>query len=717
MFEKFEKKADEILSKLTLKQKIAQLNQVPDAYSPEEIEVLKQKIRNGEIGSIVLATSATAGNDKQVVLDVEKFNEYQRIAVEESPSGIPLILGRDVIHGHNTVYPVPLASAAAFNPELVEKCYRNIAKEATNDGVHWTFSPMLDLCRDPRWGRIIEGPGEDPHVGSSLAAATIKGFQGESLSNEDSLVACAKHFIGYGASEGGRDYNHTEISDLALYNMYLAAFRTAVETGVGTVMSSFNDINGEYVNTKKYLTDILRKQLGFDGFVISDWASTKMPVKFGITETRADCAEMCLKSGLDMEMVEGCYIDCLEDLIKSGKVSEQVLDNAVRNILKVKLACGLFNNPYTKQKKIDRTAHLEDARKLAAESMVLLKNDGVLPLSKNSRIALLGPFTFERRSLLGSWTLDGDENETKNLCEALSDAISNDGKLLYNSSQYGVFDPSSLVISSAETVVLALGESYLVTGERRAVADISLETSQIELIKRIKASGKKVVGVFFCGRPLALEGVIDLLDAVIYAWHSGSETANAVCDILFGDVNPSGKTTITFPRKTGHIPTYYNLYYSGHNVDFYYGDSVYLSYTDGVSSPLFPFGYGLSYTTFEYSNIKADKNEISLEDLQNGKKFKLTVTVTNTGDFDGKETVQLYIRDKVASVMRPIKELKAFEKPFIKIGETVELQFELGYNQLGFYDKNGVYNVEPGEFDVFIGENCLTQNKVQIKVL
>ena len=482
MFKNYEIKANEILSKLTLKQKIAQLNQVPDAYNVEDIENLKQQIREGKIGSVVFATSATAGNDKQEILDTKKFDEYQRIAVEESPSGIPLIFGRDVIHGHNVVYPIPLASAAAFNPELLKKCYHNTAKEAVNDGIHWTFSPMLDLCRDPRWGRIIEGPGEDPFVGACFAEAAVKGYQGDNLSNDDSLVACGKHFIGYGAAEGGRDYNHTEISDTALYNMYLPAFRSAVNAGVGTIMSSFNDVNGEYINTKKYLNDILREDLGFDGFVVSDWASTKMPIKMGVAETPEDCAQICINAGLDMEMVENCYIDCLEKLVLSGEVDENEIDKAVLNVLKIKLACGLFDNPYTKTVKYDRKEHLEDARALAGESIVLLKNDGILPLSKNSNVALLGPFAFERRSLLGSWTLDGDESITPNLYEAMSDAVTNQGKILTYKDQISLFDPSSLIISSADVAVLALGESYLVTGERRAVSDITLENSQIELI-------------------------------------------------------------------------------------------------------------------------------------------------------------------------------------------------------------------------------------------
>lgn len=709
-----DKRVEEILSQMTLQEKIGQLNQVKAPLKADE-EVFEQ-IRQGKIGSFIMATTAHAGNDDTAITENLLINKMQRIAVEESRLGIPLIYGRDVIHGHRTVYPIPLASAASFNPQLVEKCYRNIAKEATADGVNWTFSPMLDLSRDPRWGRIIESPGEDPYVGATFASACVKGFQGDDISNEESLVACAKHYIGYGASEGGRDYHRTEISDYNLYNYYLPAFKAAADAGVGTVMSSFNDINGNpTTSSKKYLTDILRKKLGFEGFVVSDWEAVVQLKKQGVAETDLDCAELSINAGLDMDMVDRVYINYLEDAVAQGLVSEETINTSVRRILKIKLQKGLFQNPYCKAPDIDRTTHLEDARTMAGECMVLLKNDGVLPLSKNTKVALVGPFARERRALLGSWTLDGKAEETPNLAEAMQAVLGN--KMLISGENIAVLDNSITLASKSDVVVLALGESEKVTGEAYSVSDISLPKNQVELIHRYKALGKKVIGVFFCGRPMAMEGVSNYLDAVLYAWHSGSETANAVCDILFGDVVPSGKTAVTFPKRTGHIPMYYNVTSSGRKVDCYYGENPQNCYVDSLPTPAFPFGFGLSYTTFEYSDIESDKNEITLSDLKNGESFNLSVRVKNTGKFDGKEIVQLYIRDKVASQMRPLRELKAFDKKLIKKGETECFDFELGYDKLGFYTENGDYTVEKGEFEVYIGENCLTKNKIDIKII
>ena len=716
MYNQYDKQIDQLISKLTLKEKIGQLNQITGPLSEDQIEGIKESIRNGEVGSIILASSSTAGNDEQGHVNVELYNDLQRVAVEESRTKIPMIYGRDVIHGHRTVYPIPLASAAAFNPELIEKCYRNIAKEAIADGIHWTFSPMLDLCHDPRWGRVIEGPGEDPYVGASVAKACVKGFQGDNLSDKDSMVACVKHYVGYGASEGGRDYHRTEISDTTLYNYYLPAFRAAVDAGVGTVMSSFNDINGiPTTGSKKYLTDILRGKLGFEGFVVSDWGAVEQLEKQGFAKDRADCAKLALNAGLDLNMCDKCYIENLEALVESGEVSEKTIDLAVKRILRIKFAMGLFENPYREGKELDRTKHIEDARSLASESMILFKNNNVLPLKKTAKVALIGPFVRERRSLLGSWTLDGKEEETTNLYEALSDVIGEEN-IICQKEEFSIYDASNYLFEDADAIVLALGESNLLTGENRAVSEIVLNPAQVDLVKKMKNTGKKVIGVFFCGKPIAMEGVADNLDAVLYAWHSGTETANAVCDILFGDVSPSGKTAITFPRKSGHIPLYYNVTSSGRPVNCYYGENPQNCYQDSIPTPYYPFGFGLSYTTFSYSKPIVQSDVVSLEDLKAGKKFTVSVELSNTGDFDGKETAQLYIRDKVASIMRPIRELKQFKKPFIKKGETVVLNFEVGYSDLGFYNESGEYLLEPGEFEIFIGENCLTENKIVVTV-
>lgn len=719
MYTEYDSQIDVILKNMTLREKIGQLNQKNIPNDIDKLEDFKEQIRRGEIGSVILADSMYAGNDPQRNVDTEFYDEFQRIAVEDSRNHIPLIYGRDVIHGHRTVYPIPLASAASFNPELIEKCYRNIAEEAANDGIHWTFSPMLDLCRDPRWGRIIEGPGEDPYVGARCAEACVKGFQGSNLSNDDSLVACAKHYIGYGASEGGRDYHRTEISDYSLYNYYLPAFRAAIDAGIGTVMSSFNDINGQPVtSSKKYLTDILREYMGFEGFVVSDWAAVIQLKAQGVAETEADCAELAVNAGLDMDMMDECYINNLEELVRNGKVSETVIDTAVKRILRIKLAKGLFDKPYRRTVVYDRAQHLADARELAAESMVLLKNDNVLPLSKNSKIALFGPMRYERRSLLGGWTLDGKACETPNFYEAMTEAIGKDNVFVGGEPTELYYDRSWEMweMQRSDVVVLALGESEKVTGEACSLAEISLGDAQKRLVQRAKASGKKVVGVFFCGRPIAFEGIAEDLDAVLYAWHGGSQVANAACDILFGDTVPSGKTAVTFPRKTGHIPLYYNVTSSGRPCNCYYNNCDYASYIDGQATPYYPFGYGLSYTSFEYGKPVADNNEISLEELKNGNSVKISAEVRNIGEVDGKETVQLYIRDKVASQMRPMRELKDFKKLLIKKNESVTVTFELDYKKLGFYDSDGNYKVESGEFDVFVGENCLTENVITVCV-
>lgn len=710
------KRVENILSDMSLKEKIGQLNQICAPMNVDEIESVKDRIRNGEVGSLIMASTATAGNDEQDEIDVELFNELQRVAVEETKNHIPLIFGRDVIHGHRTVYPIPLASAASFNPELVKKCYKNVAKEATNDGIHWTFAPMLDLCRDPRWGRIIEGPGEDPFVGKCLAEACVKGFQGEDLSDKDSLLACAKHYIGYGASEGGRDYFRTEISDISLYNYYLPAFRAAVDSGVGTVMSSFNDINGIPINgSNKYLKNILKNELGFDGFVVSDWNAVEQLEKQGAAENRAECAKKSIESGVDLDMVDGCYIENLENLYNENKISIDVIDDAVKRILRMKIKIGLFDNPYCKHKNIDRTKHIEDARKLACESMVLLKNNGVLPLEKGKNVILSGPFAKEKRSLLGSWTLDGRASETMSLYEAMN-LHKSAGKVFCQHEEMSVLDNTNSFFNESDTVVLALGESNMATGEGRSVADISLDVAQLNLIKKVKLTGKKIIGICFCGRPVAMKELAENVDALIYAWHCGTETANAVCDLLFGDAVPCGKTPITFLRETGHIPLYYNTTSSGRYVNGYYGENSHYSYIDSISKPYYPFGYGLSYTTFCYSEPEISDKKITLEELKNGKKISVVTEISNTGDYDGKETVQLYICDVCASIMRPIKELKGFSKPLIKKGEKTKVEFKIDFDSLGYYNEKGEYVVEKGSFDIFVGPDSLTDNKATIIV-
>lgn len=718
MYKELDIKIDKILNSLTLKEKIGQLTQVTEP-TPDTLETLKERIRNGEIGSVILAATSTAGNDEQQAVMVEMLNELQRCAMEESKSGIPLIFGRDVIHGHHTVYPIPLASACSFNPELVTDSYRCIAKEAANDGVQWTFAPMLDICHDPRWGRIIEGPGEDPFVGAALAKATVKGFQGDNLAAPDSLAACSKHYLGYGYSEGGRDYFRTEISDYTLYNNVLPPFQAAVDAGVATVMSSFNDINGQPVTSShKYLTDILRGHLGFEGFVISDWGVVRQLKKQGVAKDDADCAKQAILAGLDMDMVDEFYFRELENLVLSGEVPEEVIDTSVRRILRIKLAKGLFEHPYCVRHTVYTTDHLQLAEQLAAESMVLLKNDKqVLPLKKSAKVALAGPILHERRVLHGNWSLDGDVDITPTFFEAMTE-VSKEGNGTINANDNPVtLNNSTRIFRDSDVVVLALGESHLVSGEARCMADISLSPEQVLLAKEARLSGKKVVGVIFCGRPVALANIEPYLDAILCAWHGGTRCTHAAAKLLYGDYIPSGKTVTTFLRSSGQVPLYYNATSSCRVANGYYGENLFPNYIDMPGSPLYPFGYGLSYTDFTISPIKANTLTLPLEKLLAGESFTFTMKVKNTGNYDGKEVVQLYIHDLVASLMRPLRELKAFEKVEVKKGTTEKVTFSIGAASLGFYNNEGVYTVEKGEFDIYIGDNCLTENKIRIEIV
>ena len=708
----YDDKVEALLAKMTLKEKIGQLNQGSSPRNEEQKKMQEDMMRRGEMGSLILATSSTAGNHDQPAVDTEHYDRLQHIAVEESRLGIPMIFGRDVIHGHHTVFPIPLASACAFNPELVTKCYRAVAEEATAEGVHWTFSPMVDLCRDPRWGRIIECPGEDPYVGARFAEAAVKGFQGEDLRDPESMAACAKHYLGYGFSEGGRDYSTTNISGYTLHNYVLPAFRAAVDAGCATVMGSFNDVNGQPVaSSRYYLTELLREELGFEGFVISDWGSIRQMVREGVARDLKECAALALPAGMEMDMDLSCYAAHLETLVNEGVVSEEDINTAVRRVLRVKFACGLFDDPFRTRRPMDKEAHRKLAREIAGESMLLLKNnDNLLPLAKDADVILTGPYLNERRPLNGSWSSDGHITDVTTLEEAMREVVGDkltvvEPNTVYNNSPYAFFHKKGVV-------VLALGEGNLVTGEAKCMAHIELSEDQIRLAASAHASGKKVVGVIFGGRPLALGNVEPYLDAILYAWHCGTETAHAACDILFGDVNPSGKASATFVRDTAHIPLYYNELAPSKKINSYYGDGH--GYLDVPATPMYPFGYGLSYTQFAISAPEVRRGNLTLEQLKNGERYEIAVKVKNTGDRAGKETVQLYIHDLLASFVRPFKELKGFDKIELAAGEEREVVLTLGYEELGFYDERGKYLCERGEFDVFVGDDCMTKNRVRI---
>ena len=709
---------DALVKLMSLKEKIGQLTQIETPIN-ENAEAVKSMVRRGEVGSILMSVGATAGNDKQGAINVSFYNDLQRIAIEESPHHIPLLFGRDVIHGHRTVYPIPLAMAASFDFELIEQCYRDIAMEASNESIHWSFAPMLDLARDPRWGRIIECPGEDSLLGKKMAKAVVNGFQGDDLKSEESLLACAKHFIGYGAVEGGRDYHHTEISDYSLYNYYLPAFREAVNNGVATVMSAFNDINGEPVSgSKYYLTNILRESLGFNGFVVSDYAAIHQLIHNGVAENDSEASIRAIEAGVDMDMWDACYLNNLEQAVKDGKISESIIDDAAKRVLEAKFKKGLFEKPYCEPKPYDRKQHLKDARKLAGESVVLLKNEAnILPLSKTSHVSLVGPFALERRSLLGSWTIDGRADETPNLAEAMREAVKGTGSVYTEYRTDNLSANTVWVMRRSEAIVLALGESWADTGENRSRANIDLSAEQMELIIKAKATGKKLIGVFFCGRNIPMQGIAEYFDAILYAWHSGSEAARAVADVIYGKVNPQGRLPVTIPRLATHIPIYYNCYSSGHEVNGYYGENPDESYVDSLAGPYYPFGYGLSYTNFEYGIIYCENVNIPIDRIKDGEYFEFEISLKNVGDCFGTETVQLYIHDTVATISRPLRELKDFKKISLNPGEATEVIFKIGIEKLGYYMPDGKYIVERGKFDIYIGENSLTERKISIKII
>jgi beta-glucosidase len=703
---------ENLMEEMTVKEKVGQISQV--FASLDRINIVREQAQKGEIGSRILASNGLAGTAEQHIADLKEGNEVQEIAVEDSRLGIPLINGRDIIHGHRTIFPIPLAQAASWEPELVEEAARISALEASAYGVHWTFAPMLDIARDPRWGRIIEGFGEDPYLCGILAQASVKGYQGDNLSEPGRIAACAKHFIAYGGAEGGRDYNTSECSDNTLRNTYLPPFKAAIEAGVSTVMSGFHELGGEPVSGSRYLlTELLKEELGFDGYVISDWASVDFLKAHGVAANDKEAAYRAFDAGVDMDMADFCFMNHIKELIDEGKISEERLDDAVKRILKVKFELGLFEDPYT-----DPDAHqeiyllpeyIETARELAAKSMVLLKNQNdILPLSKeNDKIAVLGPLADAKRELMGSWVMDGKEKDVVSIIEGVK-SIYEEENLITSTKQ---LDEMLIAARKADIVVVALGESHLRTGESANVADIKLPFGQNELIKSLSKLGKPIVAVVCAGRPLAITELEEHADAILYAWHPGIQGGRAVADILFGAVNPGGKLPVTFPRTTGQIPIYYNHKMNGKGFDEYYDIDSRPHYYDISGKPLYPFGFGLSYTEFEYDQIEVDQTEINPDET-----VKVSARVTNTGEYAGEETVQCYLRDCVAAVTRPLRELKAFQKLYLEPGQSRIVEFILGKEELSYYNRSGEFVLEPGEFKVWIGGDCLTDLEVKISV-
>lgn len=702
-----EHKIDSLLQIMTLEEKIGQLNQrvgIDSAHFP--------LLRQGRIGAYLGVVGAAA------------TRKLQHVAVEESRLHIPLIFGLDVIHGFRTTFPIPLAEASTWNPELIEKAERVAAQEATAGGIHWTFAPMVDIARDPRWGRIAEGSGEDPFLGSAMAVAKVRGFQGSNVSDPQSMLACAKHFAAYGGAEGGRDYNTVDMSERTLREMYLPPFKAAVDEGVGTLMSSFNEIGGVPSTGNRWLlNDVLRGEWGFKGFVVSDWESIKELIAHGVGATRKDVGVLALNAGLDMDMVSQIYQDEMGDAVRLKKVSDEVLTQSVRRILRAKYALGLFDNPYRNcDTVLEKSAmltqeHVSLSRKVAQESIVVLKNkNNLLPLKKSiGRIAVIGPLADSKRDPLGPWAGIGNPKDVVTVLEGLKAKVSSQTKLVYAKgceieSDSGINIAKAVqTAKQADVVVLVLGEKEEMSGEAASRSQIDLPGRQDELLRAVHKTGKPIVLVLMNGRPLTIPWAAENVNAIVETWFLDVQAGNAIADILFGDVNPSGKLPVSFPRSLGQIPIYYNHKNTGR--PFNEKDKYTSKYLDVPNTPLYPFGFGLSYTTFSYSNL-----HISASSISSNQELKVTVEVTNTGSRDGDEIVQLYIQDEVGSVTRPVKELKGFQKVFLKAGEKKSIEFTVKPEHLSFYNLEMKKVVEPGTFKVFVGTNSVDVMEAEFNV-
>jgi len=708
-----DKRIESLLGQMTLAEKIGQMAQVNvgDSYIHD---YLADGIQAGRVGSVLN------------VVDVDVVNELQRIAVEESRLGIPLLVGRDVIHGFKTVMPIPLGQAAAWNPDLVREGARVAALEAARTGVNWTFAPMIDISRDARWGRIAESLGEDPYLTSVLGAAMVAGFQGEDLSSAGTIAACAKHFAGYGAAESGRDYATTNIPENELRNVYLRPFRAAVEAGVATLMTSFSDLDGVPATANEFLLrQVLKDGWGFDGLVVSDWDSVRQLQIHGLTADDRGSALEAVRAGVDMEMHGDSYINHLEGLIESGQVDVGLVDDAVRRILRIKLRLGLFERPYTDPAVLPPFASdhaLATAKRAALQSVVMLTNEHhVLPLdrAKLDSVALIGPLAEAPYEQLGTWIFDGDPSLSVTPLRAIRELLGDTVDVHHvrameksRSRNTEGFDEAVQVASAADAVVLFLGEESILSGEAHSRADISLPGAQAELVRRIRATGKPVVAVIQAGRPLTLTNIVDEVDAILFAWHPGTMGGPAIADLLFGVASPSGKLPATFPRMVGQIPIYYNQKNTGKppspdtiaHIDDIDPHAPQLSlgmtafHLDAGYTPLFPFGHGLSYASFEYDNLRLGASDVKL-----GESLTVSVDVMNTGRVAAHEVVQLYIRDLVGSVTRPVRELKGFRRIYLEPEERVTVEFQLGTDDLAFHGRDMTLRAEPGEFHVWAG--------------
>lgn len=718
-----EKKVEALLSKMTLEEKIGQMNQISSYGNIKDMSGL---IKKGEVGSIL--------NE----MDPVRINALQRVAIEESRLGIPLLIARDVIHGFKTIFPIPLGQAASFNPQVAKDGARVAAIEASSVGIRWTFAPMIDIARDPRWGRIAEGCGEDTYLTSVMGAAMVEGFQGDSLNSPTSIAACPKHFVGYGAAEGGRDYNSTFIPERRLRNVYLPPFEAAAKAGAATFMTSFNDNDGVPSTGNAFiLKDVLRDEWGFDGVVVTDWASASEMISHGFA---ADSKEVALKSvnaGVDMEMVSYTFVKELPALIKEGKVKESTIDEAVRNILRIKYRLGLFDTPYVDEQQTSvmyAPSHLEAAKQAAVESAILLKNDKeVLPLQPSVKtVAVVGPMANAPYEQLGTWIFDGEKARTQTPLNAIKEMVGDKVQVIYEPglAYSREKNPASVAKAAATAaradVILAfVGEESILSGEAHCLADLDLQGDQGALITALAKTGKPVVTIVMAGRPLTIGKEVEESTAVLYSFHPGTMGGPALADLLWGKAVPSGKAPVTFPRMVGQIPVYYAHNNTGRPAT---RNEVLLNdiaveagqtslgctsfYMDAGFDPLFPFGYGLSYTTFKYSNIKLASDVLKKDDV-----LTVTFDLENTGKYEGTEVAQLYIQDKIGSVTRPVKELKRFTRVTLKPGEKKSVSFELPVSELAFWNIDMAKVVEPGDFGLWVATDSQSGEEVFFKVV
>ncbi|MBK7525089.1 MAG: glycoside hydrolase family 3 C-terminal domain-containing protein [Saprospiraceae bacterium] len=707
---------EDLLKKMTLDEKLGQMSLFTtdwESTGPTIRAGYQNDIRSGRCGA--LFNSHT----------VDFTTKLQKIAVEESRLKIPLLFGYDVIHGYKTMFPIPLGEAASWDLFAIENSAYIMSKEGAAAGLHWTFAPMVDISRDPRWGRVLEGSGEDPFLGSRIAEARVRGIQGKQTGQTDRLLACVKHFAAYGAPNAGRDYNPAEISERVFREVYLPTYASAVKAGAKTVMTSFNDYDGVPASGNKYLlTDILRKELGFDGFVVTDYTSINEMVKHGVVKDETDAGILAIQAGVDMDMQGGVFQEKIKDGINDGRIKEEQINQSVRTILKIKKDLGLFEDPfkYSSKERESNTilskAHLEASHDMAKRSIVLLKNDNTLPLKdKTTKILVTGPLADDKNNLIGAWSASGEGRHCVSMYEGLR-AHENSKRCTFeyikgcnvDDKDKSQFEIVLEAAKKADVIILAIGENKDMSGEATSRTMIRIPGVQEELLLALKAIGKPIITVVMNGRPLVLDKVHDHSNAVLETWWLGTQAGHAIAEVIYGVYNPSGKLPMTFPRNEGQIPIFYNEKNTGR--PFNPNDKYSSKYIDIPNTPLYPFGYGLSYTSFTFGPPLSNKKLYSLKE-----NVVVTVEIQNTGNYPGEEVVQLYIRDLVSSVTRPVKELKGFQKVFLKKGEKKTLSFTLTPNDLSFYNKNMEWVIEPGDFEIFIGGDSDTQNKVKITIL